>query len=148
MQSKIIKIALAWIGAFFCAWLFGNHMLDVSLIPPPFFFFVALLYTAVTFAKDKGDSRGNKVSIFESIFVKLSCLWVGIFLYLVFFGSNTNFFLLLTIFYIGLIYAPLIWVARKKKEPKKFLESFRLSHIYSLYYLSFSLCIQIMSMAL
>ena len=108
MQSKIIKIALAWIGAFFCAWLFGNHMLDVSLIPPPFFFFVALLYTAVTFAKDKEDSRGNKVSIFESIFVKLSCLWVGIFLYLVFFGSNTKFFLLLTIFYIGLIYAPLI----------------------------------------
>ena len=74
MQSKFLKIALAWIGAFFCMWLFGNHMLDASFIPPPFFFFVALLYTAVTFAKDKEDFRGNKISVFESIFVKLSCL--------------------------------------------------------------------------
>ena len=82
MQSKFLKIALAWIGAFFCMWLFGNHMLDVSFIPPPFFFFVALLYTAVTFAKDKEDFRGNKISVFESIFVKLSCLWIGIFFWL------------------------------------------------------------------
>ena len=51
MQSKIIKIALAWIGAFFCAWLFGNHMLDVSLIPPPFFFLCGTFIYSSYFCK-------------------------------------------------------------------------------------------------
>ena len=143
MQSKFLKIALAWIGAFFCMWLFGNHMLDVSFIPPPFFFFVALLYTAVTFAKDKEDFRGNKISVFESIFVKLSCLWIGIFLYLIFFGSNTKFFLLLTIFYIGLIYAPLIlWGYkylgnRENERAEKILR--RLSTVTYLFFILFDI---------
>ena len=86
MQNKIMKIALAWISAFFCAWLFGNHMLDVSLIPPPFFFFVALLYTAVTFAKDKEDFHGNKISVFENVFVKIIITWFITFL--LFLGLN------------------------------------------------------------
>ena len=112
MQSKFLRIALAWIGAFFCAWLFGNKMLDTSL-PPPLFFLAAILYTSVMLAKGKVDYQGRKISVFESVFVKISCLWVGIFLYLIFFGSNTKFFLLLTIFYIGLIYAPLILLGYK-----------------------------------
>lgn len=123
MQSKFLKIVLAWIGAFFCAWLFGNKMLDTPL-PPPLFFLAAILYTSVMLAKDKVETvikfrngrmyeEEEKISVFESVFVKISCLWVGIFLYLIFFGSNTKFFLLLTIFYIGLIYAPLILLGYK-----------------------------------
>lgn len=112
MQSKFLKIVLAWIGAFFCAWLFGNKMLDTPL-PPPLFFLAAILYTSVMLAKGKVDYQGRKISVFESVSVKISCLWVGIFLYLIFFGSNTQFFLLLTIFYIGLIYAPLILLGYK-----------------------------------
>ena len=112
MQSKFLRIALAWIGAFFCAWLFGNKMLDTSL-PPPLIFLAAILYTSVMLAKGKVDYQGRKISVFESVFVKISCLWVGIFLYLIFFGSNTKFFLLLTIFYIGLIYAPLMLLGYK-----------------------------------
>lgn len=112
MQSKFLKIVLAWIGAFFCAWLFGNKMLDTPL-PPPLFFLATILYTSVMLAKGKVDYQGRKISVFESVFVKISCLWVGIFLYLILFGSNTQFFLLLTIFYIGLIYAPLILLGYK-----------------------------------
>lgn len=114
MQSKFSKIALAWIGAFFCMWLFGNHMLDVSSIPPPLFLLIAVLYTSIILAKTKlKEDKGEKHSIFDSIFVKLSILWLVILLYLTFFVSNTKDFLIFTILYIGLIYAPLILLGYK-----------------------------------
>ncbi len=113
MQSKFLKIALAWIGAFFCMWLFGNHMLDVSSIPPPLFLLIAVLYTSIILAKGKVDYQNREISVFRSVFVKLSILWLVILLYLTFFASNTKDFLIFTILYIGLIYAPLILLGYK-----------------------------------
>lgn len=148
MQSKIMKIALAWIGAFFCAWLFGNHMLDVSLIPPPFFFFVALLYTAVTFAKDKEDSHGNKVSIFENIFVKIIIIWFITFFIVLRFKFITSTFLIGIVLFVALIYLPiLLWgykyiIEIEKIKSKRVLKVLAIityfAFIIALYYASFA----------
>lgn len=148
MQSKFLKIALAWIGAFFCMWLFGNHMLDVSFIPPPFFFFVALLYTAVTFAKDKEDFRGNKISVFESIFVKIIIIWFITFFIVLRFKFITSTFLIGIVLFAALIYLPILFwgykyiVEREKIKSKMVLKVLAIityfAFIIALYYASFA----------
>ena len=148
MQSKFLKIALAWIGAFFCMWLFGNHMLDVSFIPPPFFFFVALLYTAVTFAKDKEDFHGNKISVFENVFVKIIITWFIAFFIVLRFKFITSTFLIGIVLFIALIYLPILFwgykyiVEREKIKSKMVLKVLAIityfAFIIALYYASFA----------
>ena len=148
MQSKFLKIALAWIGAFFCMWLFGNHMLDVSFIPPPFLFFVALLDTAATFAKDKEDFHGNKISVFENVFVKIIITWFIAFFIVLRFKFITSTFLIGIVLFITLIYLPILFwgykyiVEREKIKSKMVLKVLAIityfAFIIALYYASFA----------
>lgn len=119
MQSKIIKIALAWIGAFFCAWLFGNKMLDTPL-PPPLFFLAAALYTSVMLAKDKMETvirfrngrmyeEKEKISVFRSVFVKIFTLWIIVILFFMIFKVNTFTFFVGIILFVSFIYLPILF---------------------------------------
>ena len=75
MQSKFLKIALAWIGAFFCAWLFGNHMLDVSFVTPGMFFIIAIVCSVIVLNdKSKNKTIFNNVAFMSLIIWAFTCV--------------------------------------------------------------------------
>lgn len=119
MQSKFLKIVLAWIGAFFCAWLFGNKMLDTPL-PPPLFFLAAALYTSIVLARGKVETvikfrngkmyeEKEKISVFRSVSVKIFTLWTIVILCFMIFRANTFTFLVGIILFVSFIYLPILF---------------------------------------
>lgn len=133
MQSKFLKIVLAWIGAFFCAWLFGNKMLDTPL-PPPLFLLVAALYTSVILAKDKVETvikfrngrmykEKEKISVFRSVSVKIFTLWTIVILCFMIFRANTFTFFVGIILFVSFIYLPILFWGYKYMNDKEWSKS-------------------------
>jgi len=147
MKNKYSKIFLAWIGAFFCAWLFGNKMLDTPL-PPPLFFLAAILYTSVMLAKGKVDYQGRKISVFESVFVKIFTLWTIVILCFMIFRANTFTLFVGIILFVSFIYLPILFWGYKYTSDREWSKSKKVLKILafityfafmiSLYYASFA----------
>ena len=109
MQSKFLKIALAWIGAFFCAWLFGNHMLDVSFVTPGMFFIIAIVCSVIVL----NDKSKNK-TIFNNVAFMSLIIWAFTCVILYFIKVTTEPVLILPIMFFSFVYIPFTLLAHKE----------------------------------